>query len=502
MADMSPVLILLVEDSLLDADLALEELRHGGISNHTRRVDTRAAFEAALDDFEPDVILSDYSLPGFDGMSALRIAHERCPDVPFIFVSGVIGEEIAIESLKYGAIDYVLKHRLQLLPPAVKRALRTAEERRERQRAQEALGRSEERLRMAVNAARMGTWELDLTSGGIEASEICKENFGLDDDAAFDFGMLRAAVHPDDRETVEQQFQCAAKEGTSQQAEFRVIWRDGSVHWIVMHGTALRDARGAVSRMVGVTLDITPRKQVEENLAKQAQELTSLNADLRQFAFAASHDLQEPLRMVTVYTQLLAQRYNQGVDEETAMFFSFIETGTSRMAALLRDLQAYLQLQTRERNFKRVEMVPVLQRVLQVLDIAVREAGASITCDPLPAVLGDESQLEQVLQNLIANALKYRDARAPRIHVSAKREGAFWIFSVRDNGIGFDSQFAEQIFGLFKRLNHQKDYPGTGLGLAICRRIVEHHGCQIWARSEPGVGSEFSFSLPVDGVKG
>jgi len=270
------------------------------------------------------------------------------------------------------------------------------------------------------------------------------------------------------------------------------------VHWLVVHGLAVRDARGAVARIVGVTLDITARKQVEENLAKQAQELAALNADLRQFAFAASHDLQEPLRMVTVYTQLIVERYKPTADEETAMFLSFIETGTARMGALLRDLQAYLHLQTRDRHFKRVDMNELLHRVLQVLDIASREAGAVITTEPLPVVLGDESQLEQVLQNLIANALKYRDARPPMIHVGVSREGTYWRFFVRDNGIGFETEFAEQIFGLFKRLNHQKDYPGTGLGLAICRRIIEHHGGQIWAKSEKGVGSEFSFSLPVE----
>lgn len=204
--------------------------------------------------------------------------------------------------------------------------------------------------------------------------------------------------------------------------------------------------------------------------------------------------------MVTVYTQLLAQRFKPAADEEMAMFFSFIETGTSRMSALLRDLQAYLQLQTREHNFARVDMNEVLHRVMQVLDIAVREAGATITSEPLPVVSGDESQLEQVLQNLISNALKYRDARPPSIHIGVSREGPFWRFYVRDNGIGFDAQFSEQIFGLFKRLNDHKDYPGTGLGLAICRRIVEHHGGQIWATSEKGVGSEFFFNLPVDGA--
>jgi PAS domain S-box-containing protein len=490
----------MVEDSSLDADLALEELRHGGIHNRTRRVDTRQAFEEALDNCEPDIILSDYSLPGFDGMSALKIAHERCPDIPFIFVSGVIGEEIAIESLKYGAMDYVLKHRIQLLSPAVKRALRTAEERRERRRAQEALGRSEERLRLAVNTARMGTWELDLATGRIEASEICKENFGLPAEADFDLDTMRSLVHPDDRQDIDVQIERALAQDASSQSEFRVIWPDGSVHWIVGHGVGLRDTRGAVTRMVGVTLDITARKQVEENLAKHAQELSLLNTDLRQFAFAASHDLQEPLRMVTVYTQLLAQKFKEGGDEETQMFFSFIETGTSRMGALLRDLQAYLQLQTRERRFARVDMNQVLQRVLQVLDIASRESGASIEAEPLPMVSGDESQLEQVLQNLVSNALKYRDSRRPQIRLSATRDGAFWVFHVRDNGIGFDSHFAEQIFGLFKRLNHHREYPGTGLGLAICRRIVEHHGGQIWACSEPGVGSEFSFSLPVERI--
>ena len=494
-----PISILLVEDSELDADLTLEELRRGEILFETRRVDTREQYESALIEQEPDIILSDYSLPRFDGMSALRLARQYCPDAPFIFVSGVIGEEIAIESLKYGATDYVLKHRIQRLLPAFSRALQNAEERKARKKAQEALRRSEERLRLAVKTARLGTWDLDVSTGQVEASPIGKEHFGLSPEAGIAYHTLRSAIHPDDRDEVAERIQQALDHGGTYEAEYRVLWPDQSIHWLVTQGVPIRDQNGSVSRMVNVTLDITARKQVEENLAKQARELTAFNDDLRQFAYAASHDLQEPLRMVTVYAQLVAQGYKDKLGEDAGLYFSFIETGTSRMSALLRDLLAYLQLQTTERRLDIVNMDHAVGDVLRVLDVAIKQANATVTADPLPQVAADESQMEQVLQNLVSNALKYRGSRPPEIHISAEREGDRWVISVRDNGIGFDQNYAEQVFGLFKRLN--RDYEGTGLGLAICRRIVEHHGGKIWAKSEPGVGSTFSFSLPAQSVR-
>jgi len=487
--------ILLVEDSILDADLTLEHLTRAGIEFQVRRVETRSAFLSAIHEAPPDLILCDYALPDFDGVSALSLAQEHCADTPFLFVSGAIGEEQAIDSLKRGATDYVFKHRLDRLAPAVRRALSESRERCERKKAENALRKSEERLRLALNAAGLGAWELDLSAGSMECSPTCLLNLGLTASDLVTYQTLRQLVHPEDRPSFDCTLEAAAARLDSFQLEHRIVRPDSSVRWMITSGRGIRD-NGSPARIIGVNMDITERKQFEVDLAKQARELSSLNTDLQQFAYAASHDLQEPLRMVSCFTQLLAKRYRTGFDEQAQEFFDYIETATRRMSDLLSDLLAYTHVPTLQRTFGPVEMNDVLDQVLRLCSISMEETGASITAEPLPCIRGDASQLGQVMQNLIANALKYRGSRPPSIHIQAEQKGESWLFSVRDNGIGFEQKYAVQIFGLFKRL-HKDRYPGTGLGLAICKRIIERHGGQIWAESSPDSGSTFYFSIPA-----
>ncbi|HEY2989221.1 MAG TPA: ATP-binding protein [Candidatus Binatia bacterium] len=232
-------------------------------------------------------------------------------------------------------------------------------------------------------------------------------------------------------------------------------------------------------------------------LKKQAVELARSNAELEQFAYVASHDLQEPLRMVASYTQLLAKRYKGKLDTDADEFISYAVEGVTRMQSLILDLLSYSKLGKKEKDLEPTECSTLLTQALANLKGGIDDSGATVSSDPLPAVMADSSQLVQLFQNLIGNAIKFRNQKAPLVHVSARREGKDWLFSIADNGIGFDPQFAERIFVIFQRLHAKTDYPGTGIGLAVCKKIVERHGGRIWAKAEPGKGATFHFTIPA-----
>jgi Bacteriophytochrome (light-regulated signal transduction histidine kinase) len=237
--------------------------------------------------------------------------------------------------------------------------------------------------------------------------------------------------------------------------------------------------------------------ELERRVEERTEELSRTNDELRQFAYVASHDLQEPLRTIGSYTQLLAKRYKGRLDGDADEFVRFIVEGVSRMHGLLNDMLAYSRVtDITEKPMRTASAEGILQTALMNLEATIKENDAEITWDPLPNVTADEIQLSQVFQNLIGNAIKYRRSERPIIHISAEQVDGEWLFRVQDNGIGFDGKFKERIFGIFKRL-HGKDLPGTGMGLAICKKIVERHGGRIWAESVPGEGSLFQFTLPA-----
>lgn len=238
-------------------------------------------------------------------------------------------------------------------------------------------------------------------------------------------------------------------------------------------------------------------KRAQAALAEKAEELARSNTELEHFAYIASHDLQEPLRMVASYVQLLARRYKGKLDAEADEFIGFAVDGATRMQALINALLAYSRIGTKGKPFEVVDCEKIIAVALKDLQLALEESKAVVTHDPLPTVAGDGTQLRQLFQNLIANAIKFRGVESPKIYLSAERKGGEWIVSCRDNGIGIDSQFSERIFVIFQRLHSKEEYPGTGIGLALCKKIVERHGGRIWVESEVGKGSTFRFTIPA-----
>jgi light-regulated signal transduction histidine kinase (bacteriophytochrome) len=243
--------------------------------------------------------------------------------------------------------------------------------------------------------------------------------------------------------------------------------------------------------LLGRSMELASKELLERN-----QELSRSNTELQQFAYIASHDLQEPLRMVSGYMQLLTRRYHDKLDHEAQEFIAYAVDGVQRLQRLINDLLAYSRVETRQRPMAPTSLTDVLREAISNLQMAMGETQAVITHDPLPTVQGDTAQLVQVLQNLLGNAIKFRAPdRPPRIHVGAKQDGGQWTIAVQDNGIGIDPQYADRIFVIFQRLHTAAEYPGTGIGLAVCKKIIERHGGRIWLDSQPGEGARFSFVL-------
>jgi signal transduction histidine kinase len=355
--------VLLVEDELADAELVLRALRQSGFEATEDLVQTAEEFIALVRRNSYDIILADYKLPNWNGMESIELLRRESLDIPVILVSGALGELTAVECIKQGAADYVLKDQLARLPGSVRRAVREKELREENRQAQEDLARS--------------------------------------------------------------------------------------------------------------------------------------NRDLEQFAYVASHDLQEPLRMVATYTQLLAERYRGKLDADADKYIHYAVDGALRMQKLVQDLLTFSRVGRQHVALQSTDCNIVLQTALLNLEAAIREGHAVVEHGQLPVVMADSSQLAQVFQNLIGNAVKFHGAESPLVRVNAEAQAKEWVFSVADNGIGIAPEQAENVFIIFRRLHTRAEYPGNGIGLSICKKIIEQHGGRIWFESEPGHGSSFRFTLPI-----
>ena len=356
----------------------------------------------------------------------------------------------------------------------------------------------EERLSLAVSSAEVGTWNWRIPTNRILWDSVTHRLFGLEaGEFRRNYEHFAALLHPDDRERVNREVTASVETDAVFQSEYRAVSpKDRTIHWIAARGKVYRDEIGRAVRMTGVVWDVSDRKKVEEELRQSAAELKRSNEELEQFAYVASHDLQEPLRMVASYVQLLGQRYAGRLDAQADEFIKFAVDGAKRMQSLIRDLLAFSRVGTRKRTLAPVNVTEPLQSALDNLKLVIAESGTSVTVDPMPTVVCNPDQMTMLFQNLIANAITFRREESPRVHISATRGAGEHLFSVADNGIGIEPEYHERIFVIFQRLHRSDKYPGTGIGLALCKKIVLRHGGRMWVDSTPGKGSTFHFSIP------
>ncbi len=369
-----------------------------------------------------------------------------------------------------------------------------------RKRADEALLESRRRMEtllsnlpgMAYRCNNDDHWTMEFVSKG------CKAITGLTPDELL-AARFADLIDPEDRTMVWEQVQQAIEQRRPFQLEYRLRTADGRSMWLWEQGTAVLSKDGEVEALEGFIADISERKRADEELQRRAKALSASNAELEQFAYAASHDLQEPLRMIASYAQLLDRRYRGKLDNDANEFIRFIVEGAARMQTLIRDLLAYSRASRTAPATERVDLADCARASLANLRAVLDENGAAVEVGPLPKIRGQGTQLVQLFQNLIGNALKYHADAPPRVRVWSERSGDDWLVTVQDNGIGIEPQYHAQIFDLFRRLHGRKEYSGTGIGLAICKKIVENHGGRIWVDSASGQGAAFHFTLPVEG---
>jgi PAS domain S-box-containing protein len=394
-------------------------------------------------------------MPRFNGLAALKLLRVQHPDLPFILVSGTAGEEVAVEAMKAGAQDYLLKHHLARLPHAVERELRDAELRREHRHA-------EARYRRLFNQVPIGISSTTPDGRILDANPAFVEMFGFADVENLKRMKINELwVEPNQRAEL---LATLARDGVVCNFEQQFRRTDGRTIWCSSSMRAMHDGGGNVEHYEGVSLDITERKCAQQELERRQQELERSNEDLEHFAYIASHDLREPLRMVAGFAELFARRFHGRVDPTADEYISYMVDGVQRMEKLIETLLQYSRIGKGAASAT-LDMNEVADRAIDSALVSIDASGASVTHETLPVVQGDETALLNMLANIVGNALKFRGERPPEVTISAQDGGAEWIFSVSDNGIGIDSSFRESIFVMFRRLHTQNEYPGTGRGI-------------------------------------
>jgi PAS domain S-box-containing protein len=360
-----------------------------------------------------------------------------------------------------------------------------------------ALRRSETRYRRLHETMRDAFVQVDMSGRIVDVNHAYQEMTGYKEERLRqmrEFELMPPKWHAAEKDIVRSQ---VVSKGRSEVYEKEYIRADGSSFPVELRTFLICDDDQQPIGMWSIVRDITERKQIEQEREDAVVALTQSNEDLKQFAYVASHDLQEPLRMVASYTQLLAERYSDQLDEKAHKFIAYAVDGASRMQALILDLLAFSRVETRVQPFRRIDAQCALAAAIVNLKTLIEETGALVTTDDLPQIQADESQMTMVFQNLINNGIKFQKRQhLPHIHVSAHPRNGGWCFSVRDNGIGIDPKYKDKVFLVFQRLHTRNEYPGTGIGLALCKRVINRHGGQIWFDSCPGEGTTFFFTIP------
>jgi len=487
--------VLVVEDTPQDMALINHELRKTGLRFRSRRVESREAFLHELEHHTPDIILSDHGVPGFDGFAALAEARHRCPGAPFIFVTGAPRQEAVRQTLHSGADDYVLKSHLNLLGPAVERALREASTRASRSQLETALQNAEEQLRLLTDELKEhATFMLD--AGGRIASwnPGAEEMLGYEPNEILDrdFGDI-FAPGTDGRFLSRELIEAASRESRAGSA-ISLARKRGDVLHANATVIALRGASQNLRGFFCVLQDGTKSKNdhAKDHLAR----LEAAGSEMEKFTHAVALDLQLPLRDIEGCSELLLKSAGGQLAQKDQDYLKTIQKAAERMSQLVDDLFTFSRIGQTQLYHLPLSLADVAREVIHDLRHETEERTVEWVIGNLPEVTGDSIMLWQVMTNLISNALKFtRTKKHARIQVGATENKAEHIIFVRDNGVGFDPTCADRLFGVFQRL-HTQEFEGTGVGLANVRRIIERHGGRVWAEGTTGEGATFYFTLP------
>jgi PAS domain S-box-containing protein len=487
--------VLVVEDMPQDMALINHELRKTGLRFRSRRVESREAFLHELEHHTPDVILSDHGVPGFDGFAALAEARNRCPEAPFIFVTGAPRDEAVRQTLHSGADDYVLKSHLNLLGPAVERALREASTRASRSQLETALHNAEEQLRLLTEELKEhATFMLD-TNGriaswnpgaeemlGYEPNEILDRDFG-------DIFAPGAEGQPKWRLLIG----AAGNEGRAGSA-LVLARKHGDVLRVNATVIALRGPAKTLRGFFCVLHDSAKGKSGQSK--EHVERLEAASSEMEKFTHAVALDLQLPLRDIESCAELLMKNAEGQLDQKNHSYLDAIQKAAHRMSRLVDDLFTFSRIGQTQMYHLPLSLKDVAKEVIHDLRQETEGRDVEWVIGNLPEVAGDSVMLWQVMTNLISNALKFtRTKEHARIEVGATEDERDYTIFVRDNGVGFDSTCADRLFGVFQRL-HTHEFEGTGVGLANVRRIIERHGGRVWAEGETEEGATFYFTLP------
>ncbi|HEX8703714.1 MAG TPA: ATP-binding protein [Myxococcaceae bacterium] len=494
-----PLTILLLEDNELDARLIGAQLEEAGLAFHLERADSRESFQRALGRGGYDLILSDYNIPGFDGLSALTTARRILPDTPFLFVSGALGEERAIELLKRGATDYVLKDRLERLAPSVRRALREAEGELRRRSTEEALRRSEERYQLVIRATSDVVWDWNLETGKVDWSEAVEQTFGHPGESLGTMERWIWYVHPEDQERVTAGLrQVLGSRVDRWQDEYRLRRADGAYAFVVDRGYIVRDASGKALRMAGAVQDITEHKRSEEERQRLLAEARQRVEFEQQLVGIVSHDLRGPLNAILTGASMMLQR--ESIDPWQAKTTARILSCAERSNRLIRDLLDFTQARMGGGIPVRPAPQDFHEVTLQVVEEA-RVAHAERTIQMTQSGDGrgewDADRLSQVVSNLLTNALKYSPEGTP-VRVETQGEGEQMVLRVHNAGEPIAPDLLPRIFEPLRRGKRRvnKSDRSIGLGLYIVRELVLAHGGTVEVSSTEADGTTFTVTLP------
>jgi PAS domain S-box-containing protein len=488
--------ILVIEDSPTQSNMIRMNLERRGQS-----VQCAASLGQAMDILKDpgiDAALLDLSLPDSTGIDTFYRLRDCAKDVPIVVFTGMADQKLAVEAVKNGAQDYLIKGVAD--GDSVLRCLQYSIE---RNRVELALRKSEKRLRIILENSYDAFISMDpkwkITDWNVQA----EKTFGFTREEIIGRNLSSIVPHHLRKQYAREVDEFFAKEKfgfVRMTNEMIAIHKDG--HEFPMEIGIFRISEEEGDSYCAFVRDITERKQLHEELENRVQERTAelshSNEELRQFAKIASHDLQEPLRAVEGFANLLSESAKGKLDNESQEFLEYILDGTKRMQGLIQAVMSHSSIRREEGGDQAVSDCNfVIEEVLANLSVSIKETGARFEVDNLPEVAIERGQLVQLFQNLISNSLKYRGPEEPRIFISAERSVDQWLFSVRDNGIGIDPKYSNKIFDMFARLHGKTQYSGTGMGLAICKKIVKSHGGNIWVESEVGHGSIFLFTLPA-----